>query len=321
MSKKRKPKALTPRRWRMNRQARLASARAWLEKFSGKNIVRSYAKWFAVDLLCATKELSLLGVAVDPAYVAQLEKTFASRRTQAKPPVQKSPPLGYGVDWDENFAYIAGRTEAGFPYGVTWKELAADETGDDDTSFVVEHDEFCEQPVDKIAVGEQFNSEIAMAAVTVKLSEVVEYMDLFSDEATSYINTKTGEMIMLTDEVVALVEDPESAADAPQWQKELLPKARKVLESGDFIALPGKFEIHEWSIMDRFAQSLTDSAMSDQLDAALHGRGAFRRFKDAVRRLGFEDEWYRFRETALEEIAIEFLEDHGIAYQREPARK
>jgi hypothetical protein len=31
----------------------------------------------------------------------------------------------YGVNWDENFAYIAGRTEAGFPYDVvTWEELA-----------------------------------------------------------------------------------------------------------------------------------------------------------------------------------------------------
>jgi hypothetical protein len=141
-------------------------------------------------------------------------------------------------------------------------------------------------------------------------------MDMSSDEAPSYINRKTGELITLTDEELALTEDPESAADAPQWQQELRPKAREVLASGDFIALPSKFDIHEWSIMDRFAQSLTDSALSDELDAALHGRGAFRRFKDAVRGLGLEDEWYRFRETALEAVAIDFLEGHGISYQR-----
>lgn len=135
--------------------------------------------------------------------------------------------------------------------------------------------------------------------------------------ATGYINRKTGEIITLTDEVVALAEDPDAAADAPQWQKDLLPKAREVLASEDFIPLPSKFEIHEWAIMERFAQSLKDAAVSDELDAALHGRGAFRRFKDAVQRLGIADEWYRFRETALEEIAIEFLEAHGIAYQRE----
>jgi len=128
MSKKRKRKVLPPRRKRMKRQGRLTSARIWLAKFSGKNVVRSYAKWFGVDLLCAVKELSLLGVSVDPQYVAQLKTTFAARRTRGPKTVEQTQSTGYGVDWDDNFAYIAGRTEGGFPYGVTWEELTDDET-------------------------------------------------------------------------------------------------------------------------------------------------------------------------------------------------
>src|SRR5262249_7294829 len=27
------------------------------------------------------------------------------------------------VDWDDNFAYIAGFTSWGFPYGITWEEM------------------------------------------------------------------------------------------------------------------------------------------------------------------------------------------------------
>jgi Uncharacterised protein family (UPF0158) len=158
-------------------------------------------------------------------------------------------------------------------------------------------------------------------AVIVSLRDVIEQMDQWSDEATAYINRKTGELITLTHEELALAEDPEAAEDAQQWQKDLLPKTQEVLGSEDFIPLPSKFEIHEWSIMERFAQSVTDAAASDALDAAIHGRGAFRRFKDAVHRLGITDEWYRFREAALEEIAIEFLEEHGIAYHREPRQK
>jgi hypothetical protein len=157
--------------------------------------------------------------------------------------------------------------------------------------------------------------------VIVSLSDVIEQMDLTTDEATAYINRKTGELITLTHEEFALAEDPDEAEASPQWQKDLLPKAREVLESEDYIPLPSKFEIHEWSIMEQFAHSLTDAAVNDELDAALHGRGAFRRFKDAVHRLGIADEWYRFRDAALEEIAIEFLEEHGIAYQREPRQK
>jgi hypothetical protein len=58
--------------------------------------------------------------------------------------------------------------------------------------------------------------------------------------------------------------------------------------------------------MERFARSITAAAVSDELDAALHGRGAFRRFKDAVRRLGIADDWYRFRDAALEEMPCNF---------------
>jgi hypothetical protein len=129
----------------MSRQARLASARNWLMKFSGKNVVRSYANWFGVDLLCAVKELSLCGVSVDPAYVTQLKTTYASRSSRRpKQPVTEPQSVGYGVDWDENFAYIAGRTEAGFPYGTTWEELEAEATGQERRTSpgVVEDDEF-----------------------------------------------------------------------------------------------------------------------------------------------------------------------------------
>jgi hypothetical protein len=40
-----------------------------------------------------------------------------------------------------------------------------------------------------------------------------------------------------------------------------------------------------------------------------------------MQRLGIVDAWYRFRDAALEEIAVEFLETHGIAYNREPQQK
>lgn len=158
-------------------------------------------------------------------------------------------------------------------------------------------------------------------AVIVSLREVVNEMDVFSDEHTAYINRKTGELITLSREELALAEDPDAAEDAPEWQQELLPKAREVLESEDFLPLPSKFEIHEWAIMERFADSLTDETDSEELLAALHGRGAFRRFKDAVQRLGMAEAWYRFREAAFEEIAIEFLDAKGIAYRREPRQR
>ena len=64
--------------------------------------------------------------------------------------------------------------------------------------------------------------------------------------------------------------------------------------------------------MERFTRSLTNLRHGEELSRAIHRGGAFRKFKIAVRRLGIEDEWFRFRQSALEEIAKDWLEDQGV---------
>lgn len=34
-------------------------------------------------------------------------------------------PEGYGADWDHDFAFIAGFTSGGAPFGTSWEEVAA----------------------------------------------------------------------------------------------------------------------------------------------------------------------------------------------------
>jgi len=87
------------------------------------------------------------------------------------------------------------------------------------------------------------------------------------------------------------------------------------LESGDFLALPGKFEIHEWAMMERFSSSETRAARRDELLDAIHGAGAFRSFRSAIIRLGIEDQWFRFRQSAFEEIATDWLKAHDISFR------
>jgi hypothetical protein len=47
---------------------------------------------------------------------------------------------------------------------------------------------------------------------------------------------------------------------------------------------------------------------------AIHGEGAFRAFRSAIRRLGLEQSWYQFRDEALAEIARSWLEEHKLQY-------
>lgn len=87
-----------------------------------------------------------------------------------------------------------------------------------------------------------------------------------------------------------------------------------MLDSEDYLPLPSKFDIHEYEIMQRFCCSIQDEELSNELLYQIRGAGAFRRFKDAIHRHGITEAWYRFRQAALEEIAIWWLEKHEIPY-------
>jgi hypothetical protein len=151
----------------------------------------------------------------------------------------------------------------------------------------------------------------------VVLSEVVDALQMIDDMFTTYINRKTGEVIQIGQDEASLAEEEEPLDDLPDWQRELVQDARRVFESDDFITLPGRFEVHEWSIMERFAQSRDDPDVQDDLLDAIQGRGAFRNFKTRIERLGVREEWFRFRDEVLAEIAIEFLVKNGIPYRRD----
>jgi hypothetical protein len=149
----------------------------------------------------------------------------------------------------------------------------------------------------------------------VSLKDVVDAMDFQSDEMTNYLNRRTGEIVPIAGEDLRLAERQElDLAAVPDQQRESVLKAREVLGSVDFVPLPDASEIDEWGIMERFAISQTSRSARSALIDAIHGRGASRIFKDCVRRLGIEEDWVRFRDSAFEDIARDWLEELGITY-------
>lgn len=126
LSKRQKRKRQrSPRRKRMKREGRLRSARSWIAKYEGKNIVKGYSKWYGVDLLCAIRELRILGVKIDEERERQVKATLEGRirARQQKRLLQEQEKLSQVYsDSDDTFAFIAGYTSGGLPYGVTWEE-------------------------------------------------------------------------------------------------------------------------------------------------------------------------------------------------------
>jgi len=108
------------------RQRRLEQAEQWLKTYEGKNLVRGYRKKFNVNRLCALIELQVLGQPItDEAIEAErlLEGQTQEVCARQKARAELARFVNASSVGDERFAYIAGYTSWGFPYGVTWDEL------------------------------------------------------------------------------------------------------------------------------------------------------------------------------------------------------
>ncbi len=150
-------------------------------------------------------------------------------------------------------------------------------------------------------------------AVVVSLRDFVGEMQFLSDEAHTYINKLTGELITITNDDIAMSESEEQE-DSFEWQDEIIQATKNVLSSDDYLKIPSKFDIHEYEMVERFCLSVPDEGISNDLLGQIRGSGAFHRFKDTIYRYGIEKDWFKFRDEAYKEISIALLEANGFAY-------
>jgi hypothetical protein len=149
----------------------------------------------------------------------------------------------------------------------------------------------------------------------VKLSAILDALEMQGDETHAFLDRQSGDVVVLTDEELGAAEEEDAdLSDYPDWQREAIEQAKAVQadEGGRFVALPDRFEIDEWEMMRDFALSVEDEAISAALLDAIHGRGAFRYFKDQVRERGLAESWHEFRAGRYRQIASDWCEAHGL---------
>ena len=155
-------------------------------------------------------------------------------------------------------------------------------------------------------------------AIRVKLNEIIEGLEFQSDESSSFLDKTTGKVVLISDYEISAAEDGDPIEDFPDWEQDLVRIAKEIVyETGNYIDLPTKFDIDEYSIMEKFCLSLNDSEMSDNLYSSIKGSGAFRRFKDAINEYDIADDWYKYRNDVLKEIAIEWCKEKGIEFDEQ----
>lgn len=151
----------------------------------------------------------------------------------------------------------------------------------------------------------------------VNISELVQEMNAQMDEMPVYFNTETGEFVFVEERFLGDVEDGMTKEDYSQdWQKEAFEQARDVMASSlsKYLRIPSDFDIHEWEIMKDFCYTIEDEDVMNDLLNAIHGRGAFRMFKDKIIHYGIRQDWFDFREQEFAEIAKSWCESQGLEY-------
>lgn len=146
-----------------------------------------------------------------------------------------------------------------------------------------------------------------------KLQDIIDAVDFNSELSQSYLNKKTGEVCVYTDEELQAVEDNEDLSDSHEWYREAVSRARLFIENeDDYLPLPEKYDFNEYRVMEKFISRLPVQEQADSLFRAIEGKGAFRRFKDTLERFALVDQWYEYKDKQLREFVEYWCEDNGV---------
>ncbi len=97
----------------------------------------------------------------------------------------------------------------------------------------------------------------------IKLDDVIDVLEFINDgiDSSAYYNDKTNEFIYIDEYSDMNGDEKDNVYDT-------------------CIGLPTKYYINEYEMMEEFIEAIEDTRLYNQLQIAVSGKGAFRRFKD-----------------------------------------
>jgi hypothetical protein len=151
--------------------------------------------------------------------------------------------------------------------------------------------------------------------IQVKLKDIIQEIEIQFEESRSFLNIKTGEIMLVTSEDLRAAEDEKPFEHLPEWEQENRMTAIDVVENFEnYIELPTKYEVNEYEIMENFCLTVSDQRKQESLLRAIKGKGAFGRFKDKIIDFEIENQWYSYRDECFKQIAIEWCQENKINF-------
>ncbi|AIQ11951.1 UPF0158 family protein [Paenibacillus durus] len=189
------------------------------------------------------------------------------------------------IEQDDQFYFIAGYTEGGAPYGVTWEKYEAQ------SALALEN---------RISEGESQMKELIL--LEHQLKDLIETYDMYMDGIEHFLNIDTGEIVMLN----SFDKDDEDEA------------LSEAIEEGFneiYFRIPSR-ESHEgYMDMEDFADTVPNEKLRAKLFNVLSGgKKIFRRFKDTLSSDARElDRYYQFVESRNKERVLDWLESIDVS--------
>ena len=153
-----------------------------------------------------------------------------------------------------------------------------------------------------------------MKKLKVDVEDIAMIMDNQDRSDSYYLDIETGETISIPEEIMTALEMGESCEGLPAWELELLPQAKEIIEGSDrYEEIPTRDSHQAFTLMVEFTREVEDRKLQKELDSALKGKGAFRRFKDRLREYpDIEKQWFKFKAAQDKKEVRDWLESIGI---------
>lgn len=151
------------------------------------------------------------------------------------------------------------------------------------------------------------------------IESIVEFAEMhnhFSENNTvAYYDREERHIIQFSSEIFVICKSILTGEEIANCDEKMLRTARACMENTDRYQLfPTNGLLDEYEIMEDFADIVPVKYQS-KIAYSLNGKGAFRRFKDTVGKLGLLEEWYAYRDMRYRREAREWCESVNLNWQ------
>lgn len=164
-----------------------------------------------------------------------------------------------------------------------------------------------------------------MKKLKVNLEDIAFAMEteFFIEPAYQYLDTDTGEVVLVTVSILREVEEEEveeiddSSEDPVRALHELNPsyedeRALALLIFNDtrdrFEEIPHLYSSESYEIMEDFITTIKSDKIQEALFRAIRGRKPFRKFKDTISQWpDILEDWFKYQKERMDQIVIKWL--------------